>query len=441
MGPVLLLSPARVGPKMAGPAVRFFEFAKALSAAGLPVGLGSPEPAAPGFASAEGFELFAYDRFSLPARLKEARAVVVQGMVLARHRFIKRAGRPLVVDLYDPIFLEMLSQTEAEGSKAHNFNLAQIIESVRAGDFFLCASKKQRHLWLGFLAGCNRLNPLTFQDDPSLDRLLAIVPFGLPPARPQKTGPGLSRLKEIEPGDQVVLWNGGVWDWLEPEPLIEAVGRLAPENKSLKLVFMGVRNPDAALAESRALGRARDLVKRLNLGQRVIFNDWVPYQERANWLLEAQVGACLYPAGLETDYSFRTRLLDCIWAGLPVLCSGGDDLSRVVAREDLGEVVADHHPATVAQALARLLTDSRRRQAIGLKTARVAADMTWPRVVEPLVEFLRAPHLAADKEGRFPLCPSPRRGLKYYGQRLKDHWRAGTIIPALTAGWKVRSGR
>jgi len=440
---VLLLSPAPLGPKMAGPAVRFFEFARHLRAAGLEVVLGSPAEPPGEFGAGLDFEVFHYHRLTLPRRLKWAEVVVLQGMVLRRHGFIRRAGRPLVVDLYDPIFLETLAHLEA-GQKPdrvrHNLVLAQVMDTVAAGDFFLCASSKQRDFWLGFLAACNRVNPATFAQDPTLARLIEVVPFGLPEEAPVKSGPGLRALPGVGPGDRVVLWNGGVWDWLAPEPLVEAVGLLAPDLPDLKLVFMGVRNPDQALAESRAVGRVRRLVADLGLEGRVILNDWVAYQRRADFLLEAQVGACLYPAGLETDYSFRTRLLDCLWAGLPVLCSGGDALGELVAARGLGRVAADQRPESLARALKEMLADGPALAEMGRRARQAAGELTWPKVVGPLVEFCARPRPAPDKGLGFPGRPMARRPLGFLVKRTWEHLRSGTLWPALLAGLRIRRG-
>ena len=49
-----------------------------------------------------------------------------------------------------------------------------------AGDFFICASEAQRDFWIGTLHSRGRINPRTYADDPTLRRLIDVVPFGLP---------------------------------------------------------------------------------------------------------------------------------------------------------------------------------------------------------------------------------------------------------------------
>ncbi len=439
MSRVLLLSPAALGPKMAGPAVRFFEFARVLTGAGLEVVLAGPEPVSESFAADRGFEIVQASRAVLPELISWSEAVVVQGLALRRYPFLKRSGRPLVVDLYDPIFLETLNQESAR--EHHNFHLAQIIDTAAAGDFFMCASERQRDLWLGFLAAANRVNPATFDADPSLRRLIDVVPFGLPEEPPQAVGPGLRGLEGVGGDDRVVLWNGGVWDWMAPEPLVEAIDLLADELPDVKLVFMGVKHPDKGIPDSAALKRVRELIDRLELADRVILNDWVPYERRADFLCRADIGACLYPPGLETDYSFRTRLLDCLWAGLPVLCSSGDALGALAVREGAGTAVEELKPESVARALERLLRDGELLAEMGRRAARLAERFVWPRAAQALIEFCRAPHPADDKGRDYPLRPSGRLPLSYYLKRIAEHRRQGTLGAAIRAGFKVRYGR
>ncbi len=438
MTQVLLLAPSPIKSLMAGPAIRFVEFARHLARLGHPVVLGSPtsvqeEP--------EEFRLVHYHHRNLKELVDRAGVVVIQGLVLQRHPYLKKAGKPLVVDLYDPVFLESLTlfaPDDPDGPPRHNYHLARLMETVEAGDFFMCASPRQRDLWLGFLAALNRINPATFGRDPELRRLIDIVPFGLEEKPPRQTGPGPRALPGVGPKDELILWNGGIWDWLAPEPLVEALALLAPDRPGLKLVFMGVKNPDSRLGESAALVRVRKLVRNLGLEERVVFNDWVPYEERADFLLEAAVGACLYPAGLETDYSFRTRLLDLIWAGRPILCSGGDDLGRLVAEKGLGLAAADHCPETVAQALTRLLGPEFQTPELARRAREAARDMGWSRAVEPLAAFCAHPAPAPDKAGTYPSRPQTRFSLSYYARRMRERIRNKTLLTALRDRWRYR---
>ena len=67
------------------------------------------------------------------------------------------------------------------------------------------------------------------------------------------------------------------------------------------------------------------------LGKHVFFNEnWVAHEDRANYFLDADVGVSTHLEHLETSFSFRTRLLDYIWAGLPIINSSGDAFESVI---------------------------------------------------------------------------------------------------------------
>jgi hypothetical protein len=135
----------------------------------------------------------------------------------------------------------------------------------------------------------------------------------------------------------------------------------------------------------------------------VFFNDaWVPYAERQDYLLEADIGVSTHYESIETLFAFRTRLLDYLWAGLPMIVSSGDTLSELVAEHDLGYVVAPGDVAGLAAAIVKLAGEPDRRATRADAMAEVRARFTWERTLEPLVNFCRNPYHAADALLRRP---------------------------------------
>ena len=175
---------------------------------------------------------------------------VAQGWVLAGRRFLTKSDKVVVVDLYDPMHLEQLEQGHESGSTAGRWAAVVdattvINEQLRRGDLFLCASSKQRDFYLGQLAALGRVNPSTYDADPTFDGLLSIVPFGIPPAPPVRTGDGV---KGVIPGigtdDVLLLWGGGIYNWFDPLTLIRAVDEARVSVPRLRLLFMGLHHPN-----------------------------------------------------------------------------------------------------------------------------------------------------------------------------------------------------
>lgn len=247
---------------------------------------------------------------------------------------------------------------------------------LAAGDFFVCATERQRDLYLGALMLAGRLTPALADADPLARDLIDVAPFGLDPNPPQRQAPALRGvLAGIGESDPLLLWTGGLWDWLDPLTLIEAMPALVARCPQARLVFLAGRHPGGAAPMcmpdlARALAAERGL-----LGRHVFFYDeWVPYARRADFLLEATIAVSLHRSHLETAYAaVRSRFLDHLWAGLPSLVSDGDAAAVLVRAHGLGAVVPPGDVAATADALASLLAGP-------AALAQCGARARWPAV-------------------------------------------------------------
>jgi glycosyltransferase involved in cell wall biosynthesis len=332
-----------------------------------------------------------------------AEAIVVQGYVTYHAPWLITSDIPLVVDLYDPVHLEQFEQLDGRALRERqpmlDLTVRVLNEQLLRGDFFLCASEEQRHLWLGHLAALGRVNDLTYAADPALRSLIDVVPFGLPPHPPVRTGSGMrGTVDGIGATDKVILWAGGVYNWFDPGTLIQAVGRLAEHHRDVRLFFLGMTHPNPAVPAMRVAGEARALSDQLGLTDRYVFFNpgWVPYAQRQNFLLDADVGVSTHLDHLETTFAFRTRILDYLWAGLPVVTTEGDAFGALVRTEHLGATVGERDVAGLASALSGLLYDEEAGAAARANVARIRERFSWPRVLAPLTRFCLDPHRAAD---------------------------------------------
>jgi len=309
-------------------------------------------------------------------------------------RMLRRSGKELIFDLYVPQPLEMLAgfpgQRPGLRRLMTGYAIDRLLEALRIGHGFICASEKQRDLLLGAMLAERLIDDARHRADPTLRSVLDVVPFGLPDEPPRASGGDGARGsfgEAIGREDQVILWNGGLWPWLDAETAIRAVGRLVERRPRVRLVFMGAARQVPA---ERAAERARAVAAELGLLDRVVFfnSSWVPYERRADWLLDADCALSTHSDHLETRFAFRTRLLDCFWTGIPVVCTGSGDLGALVEREGLGAVVAPGDVEGTADALERVLDNGRGHYAEAL--ARVALRFSWPSVAQPLVRMVQA---------------------------------------------------
>jgi hypothetical protein len=154
----------------------------------------------------------------------------------------------------------------------------------------------------------------------------------------------------------------------------------------------------------------RALSARLGLTDKhVFFNEtWVPYDQRQNWLLDADCGVTTHFEHVETTFAFRTRVLDYLWAGLPIVTTDGDSFADLVGAEGLGVVVPAQDPDALADALARVLYDGEFAARCRRNVHSVRDRYTWPAVLDPLVRFCRDPRPAVPRRSRLDQPRAPR---------------------------------
>ena len=447
---VLVLTADTVGASMAGPAIRSVELATVLAAEST-VTLASAHPVdrdVPGVRTAQ-------FRGEADLRRLVADADVVLGMagLIHEHPWIGEpdglgpgspAGRgpAVIVDAYDPVLFEVL-ELFADGDRSTRHAtaadaMARMVEPLRRADLVLVASERQRHLVLGMLTALGRVNVDTYDADPTLDRLVAVVPFGLPDGPPDAgdVHPLKGADGPFSPDDFVLFWGGGLYQWLDPVTMIEGIAAL--DDPTVKAFVLAGAHPTPAVPAMEMAGRARRRATELGLaGTQVVFaEDWIAYDERAAWLLDADVSVSLHRRHIETTFAFRTRLLDSLWAALPIVCSDGDTLADLVRRDGLGVVIPPGDAAAFADAVVRLrdphcYSDARRA------LQQLAPSYTWAKVALPIVEFCRRPTISPDRAARGPARSEPfgarvarsGRALARRGRALVRRPHAGTDEP------------
>ncbi|MGP6171520.1 glycosyltransferase family 4 protein [Microbacterium sp. A204] len=395
---MLIITPDTIGRRMGGPAIRAWEVAKRLGAL-MEVRLVSIKDASLTHCA---FETFTADADELRVHVEWADVIMGQGEVFSLHPWLVESEAIIVADAYDPLHLEVLESGRDGGEETRKFLVNYCIDmlttQLQRADFVVCASEKQRDFWLGHLGALGRLSPENYDADPSLRSLIDVVPFGVSDEPAVQTRHGIrDEVEGIGPDDKVIIWGGGVYNWFDPLTLIRAVHQLAQRHPDVKLYFLGMKYPNPDVHQSQMAADALQLADELGLiGSHVFFNmDWVDYDDRINYLMDANVGVSTHSHHIETAFSFRTRILDYLWAGLPIVATDGDGFAPIIRDNELGIVVPPEDVDALVAALEEILFVSD-CATIQEHVSEYARRVTWDRALTPLTDFLRNPAHAED---------------------------------------------
>lgn len=410
---VLVITLEPISKKMAGPAIRAVEIGKQL-ANDHEVTVFSPQATdykdGSELCKSPNFKLFCQAGKSQLYRLAENHDIIfIQANVLKPYPRLVDLEKFLVVDLYDPYLLAVLAQFEvdsATASASYRMMHQVLKKHMVHADFAVCASEKQLDYWLGRFCAIGRLTPEMYGFDRSFRKLIDVLPFGLPEQPPQRTGAGLrGKVPGISADDFLLIWGGGIWEWFDPLTVIEAVAKVAAKYPQLKLYFMGYQSPNPQVGLMQMAVKAKQLAERLGvLDKHVFFSDsWTAYEERVNCLLDANLAVSAHFDLPETRFSFRTRILDYLWAGLPILTTCGDQLAEQIEREGAGISIPYQNVEKYAEAIEKMISDHAAHQKYAEGAKRLAQTYHWSKAVEPLRRFCNDPHhLPAYKKIKMP---------------------------------------
>jgi glycosyltransferase involved in cell wall biosynthesis len=161
---------------------------------------------------------------------------------------------------------------------------------------------------------------------------------------------------------------------------------------------MGIAHPNPMFTEYSMSDNAILLAEELGVRDKhVFFNEsWVPFEERANFLLDANVGVSTHYVHLETAFSFRTRLLDYLWAGLPIIATEGDTFAPIIEHYHLGLVVDESDVQSCAEAIITMIENPQLLEKYSYNVSRIRERFRWSKVAQPLLTFVGKGEHAAD---------------------------------------------
>ena len=391
-----LITYDKIGTKMAGPAIRYFELAKELS----------PRFELTLFSAYscdiknDGFKIetmkSGQPMLGLSSQIKNFDVVLAQNLPPFFLSRIKKLGIKYIADLYDPVLIEVLEYTKGENPKqrnaTHDFNFYTTALQLANANHILCASQTQLNYYVGILSGRKILRPDFYDQSNDLSGFITIAPFGLRVEAPKATDENemYKKFPGIKKGDKIVYWGGGIWNWFDPLAPIKAVEILAAKRNDIKLFFLGVKHPNPRVKAMKAATEAYDYAKKQGLLDKFIFMnfDWMPYNDRTNYLLQSAIGVSTHFNNAETRFSFRTRVLDYLWAELPMILTRGDTFADLCQRKNLGVVVDYENPSEIAEAIEKIVDNRQLSDEMKKNIAETKKGFYWQNIAADIAKII-----------------------------------------------------
>lgn len=395
MSRIILYSNDTIGQRMAGPGIRYVQMARALGK-NHTVLLVAPWPSK---YQDPNFQFASYKKpKEIVKMIPRANAVIAQKLPPVLLKAVRKNQKTkFIADFYDPIVLENLEANRIKSIDdqvaIYNFETANQTLQLSVADHILVASERQRDYWIGVLSSLGRIIPEVYSEDVSLNHLISILPFGVEKKQPKIDDDEaiIKLIPNFTKKDKVILWGGGIWNWFDPLSVIEAINIVKDPHPEVKLLFLGIKHPNPDAPEMEMTAKAIKLADEIKLtGKHVFFNyQWVPYNERQNYVLQCFAAVSTHFDHVETRLSFRTRIVDSyIWAGLPIIATRGDSMADLIERRNLGAVVNYVDSKQIAEAIKLMIEDKKFYQECQENLSVIREEFVWDNLIHSVERLI-----------------------------------------------------
>ncbi len=164
---------------------------------------------------------------------------------------------------------------------------------------------------------------------------------------------------------------------LQPLDVVRTRSELGlPENRKIVLLQGAFIDPDRGgvelveamqylddvllliIGDGRDIANLKNIIISKALQAKVLILSRMPFQELRQYTTNADLGVSLdKPVHLNYTYSLPNKLFDYIHAGTPVLVSDLPELRRVVSQYNVGKILAEIDPQSIAKAIAEIFSN------------------------------------------------------------------------------------
>lgn len=203
-------------------------------------------------------------------------------------------------------------------------------------------------------------------------KVLRNVPKALSPEQPKASREelGMPTAKKV-----IILQGSGINMHRGAEEAVESMQYI----QDAVLLILGSGDVISAL---------KNRVKELNLSDRVIFKDRMPYEKMMAHTRLSDLGLSLdKDTNVNYRFSLPNKLFDYIQAGIPVLGSELVEVKRIIQNYGVGEIVRSFEPKELAQQIQEML-HSEKVAEWRANAVKASAELTWEKESEVLGKMI-----------------------------------------------------
>jgi glycosyltransferase involved in cell wall biosynthesis len=145
--------------------------------------------------------------------------------------------------------------------------------------------------------------------------------------------------------------------------------------EAIKLVSQAVL---IFVGDGDVIPKLKEQVRKEQLDDKVLFFGKQPYDLLMNYTAHADIGLSLdKPTNINYRFSLPNKLFDYIHAKTPVLVSNLIEIKKIVEQFQIGMVINDHHPDTIAKALTIMLENKTQYDTFKKNTEKASKVLNW----------------------------------------------------------------
>lgn len=302
--------------------------------------------------------------------------------------------QPLWIDLYgDRVTENQIASHTSKSDRGIRITQKYLNLILRRADKYSTCSTPQKFALVGQLSMASRLSRHTM----GYEFAHAILP-GAPSKHAEGT-PTLTVRGDLVPANAfVVLWCGGYNVWTDVDTLFQALNQAMEKDPRIHYVSAG---EGVRLTNNNSYERFLEMIASSPYRNRFHMLGWQPGSVVPGLYPQADVGVNLDAFHYETQLGTRTRLVEMMHHGLPVITTLGCELSHIVENQGLGLTFPIGDAGTFSKHILAMAEDkSLQKKYAGQAQEYTNRQLSFQETTRPFLDWAKEPKFAPDRAGK-----------------------------------------